>query len=110
MGSEELDKLIVEALGSYSAAKSRPGLERRLLNRLPAVRPARRRFLLWAFAAAAVTVSVVSLLITPVSTPVRQPPRVLITQRTVAAPVLNPRLPVRRIVPSHGRKSFWAPS
>jgi hypothetical protein len=110
MGSEELDELIAEALASYSGAKPRPGLERRVLNRLPAVRPARRRFLSWAFGAAAVAVSVVSPLITSLKAPVRHPRRELITS-TVAAPVLNPQpqLPVRRIVPPHGRKA-WAPA
>jgi hypothetical protein len=111
MGSEELDELIAEALASYSGAKPRPGLEHRVLNRLPAVRPARRRFLSWAFGAAAVAVSVVSPLITSLKAPVRHPRRELITQSTVAAPVLNPQrqLPVRRIVPPHGRKA-WAPA
>jgi hypothetical protein len=112
MGSEELDELIAEALASYSGAKPRPGLERRVLNRLPAVRPARRRFLSWAFGAAAVAVSVVSPLITSLKAPVRHPRRELITQSTVAAPVLNPQrqLPVRLIVPPHGRKAFGAPA
>jgi hypothetical protein len=110
MGSNELDELIAEALGSYSAAKPRPGLERRVLNRLPGVRPARRRYLPWAFGAAAVAVSVVLLLITPVRTPVRQPRRELITQSPVVAPVLNPQIPVRRKVPSHGRKGLGTPA
>ncbi len=108
MGSEELDELIAQALRSYSAAKARPGLERRVLNRLAAVRPAQRRFLPWAFAAAAVAACVVSPLITPVMTPVRQPPRELITQTTVDAPVLHPQTAVRRIVLSPARKGFGA--
>lgn len=107
MGSEELDELIAEALGSYLAAKPRPGLERRVLNRLPGVRPARRRFLLWAFGAPVAVVSVVSLLITPVKIPVRQPPRELITQSTAGAPVLHPQIPVRRKVSSPVRKGFF---
>ena len=58
MGSEELDELIAEALRSYSAAKPRPGVERRVLNRLAPVRPAQRRLRSWAFVAAAVALSV----------------------------------------------------
>jgi hypothetical protein len=108
MGSEELDELIAQALRSYSAAKARPGLERRVLNRLAAVRPAQRRFLPWAFGAAAVAVSVISTLVTPVMTPVRQPPREVITQATIGAPVLHPQTAVRRIVSSPARKGLGA--
>jgi hypothetical protein len=108
MGSEELDELIGKALRSYSAAKPRPGLERRVLNRLAADRPPRRRFLLWAFAAALVAICIFSPFITPDRTPVRQPPRELIPRTAALAPVLNPRIPVRRRVPSPGQKDFWA--
>jgi hypothetical protein len=110
MGTEEVDELIAEALGCYSAAKPRPGFERRVLNRLPAVQPARRRFLPWAFGAAAVAVSVIAALITPVRSPVRQPPRELITQTNAGAPALNPRIPVRRVIPSRGPGIPGAPA
>jgi hypothetical protein len=110
MGSEELDELIAEALQSYSAAQPRAGLERRVLNRLAADRRPRRRFLLWAFGAAVVAVSVFSLLIKPASAPLRQPPREVITQATGGAPVVHPEIPVRRLVPSRRRKGFRAPA
>src|SRR5215831_8422637 len=110
MGSEELDELIAEALRSYSDGNPRPGLERRVMNRVAGGRPARRKFLPWAFAVAVVIVSIVSPLVTPVRKPLRQLPRELTTQNEAGVPVPVPHIPVRRIVRSRGREVPRAPA
>ncbi len=110
MGTEELDELIAESLRSYSAAVPRPGLERRVLNRIYAAPAPRPRLLRWVAAGALVAACVASIFIAPAKRPVKQTTQQPITQAAVEPPVPEPQISPRRKIRPSRRELVAAPA
>ena len=110
MGSEELDQLIADSLRTYSSATPRPGLERRVVNRMDAAPAPRSRLMLWIPAGALVAAGVASIFITPASRPVKQITRQPITQAAVEVPVAAPQISPRRTIRPSRRKPVASPA